>query len=60
MDLDFTNDTIEKMLLKKALSDKHWLSILSNVYDSLFGKIQNKELREKKRQNFFIQPSDCY
>lgn len=48
MDLDFTNDTIEKMLLKKALSDKHWLSILSNVYDSLFGKIQNKEFREKK------------
>ena len=48
MDLDFTNDTIEKMLLKKALSDKHWLSILSNVYDSLFGKIPNKEFREKK------------
>ena len=48
MDLDFTNDTIEKMLLRKALSDKHWLSILSNVYDSLFGKIQNKEFREKK------------
>ena len=48
MELDFTNDTIEKMLAKKALADKHWLSILLNVSDSLFSKIKNTEVRAKK------------
>lgn len=33
MELDFTSDTVEKLLLKKALSDKNWLEILANVFD---------------------------
>lgn len=45
MDLDFPNETIEKLLLKRALHEKHWLGILANVYDSLFGKAK---FRDKK------------
>lgn len=33
MELDFSNDVIEKLLLKKALVDKNWLNILSKTYD---------------------------
>ena len=33
MELDFSNDVIEKLLLKKALIDKNWLNILSKTYD---------------------------
>lgn len=33
MELDFTSDVVEKLLLKKALTDKNWLDILANVYD---------------------------
>jgi len=43
MELDFSNDTIERLLLKKVLSEKSWLSILANVYDSLFSKSKYKE-----------------
>ena len=45
MDLDFPNEIIEKLLLKRALHEKHWLGILANVYDSLFGKAK---FRDKK------------
>lgn len=38
MELDFSNDTIEKLLLKKALVDKKWLNILSKVYDKRWFK----------------------
>lgn len=43
MELDFSNDVIEKLLLKRALQEKHWLSILANVYESLFSKSRFKE-----------------
>lgn len=33
MDLDFSNDIVEKLLLKKTLADKKWLSIVSSVFD---------------------------
>lgn len=33
MEIDFSNDVLEKLLLKKALVDKHWLNILTKVYD---------------------------
>lgn len=29
MDLDFSNDTLEKLLLKRVLTDKNWIHILS-------------------------------
>lgn len=38
MDLDFSNDTLEKLLLKKALVDKNWLNILSKIYDKRWFK----------------------
>ena len=43
MELDFSNDVIEKLLLKRALSDRHWLTIVSGVYESLFSKSKNKD-----------------
>lgn len=33
MELDFTNDVIEKLLFKKALTDKNWLNIVTNAVD---------------------------
>lgn len=47
MELDFDNETIEKLLLKRALNDKKWLSILTNVYECLF-KSTNPKYRDKK------------
>lgn len=38
MELDFSNETLEKLLLKKALVDKNWLNILSKVYDKRWFK----------------------
>lgn len=38
MELDFSNDVIEKLLLKKALNDKNWLNILSKIYDKRWFK----------------------
>lgn len=38
MELDFSNETLEKLLLKKALSDKNWLNILSKLYDKRWFK----------------------
>lgn len=40
MELDFSIDVIEKLLLKKALNDKNWLNILSKVYDKRWFKDQ--------------------
>ena len=34
MELDFTTDVIEKLLLKRALVDKNWLNTVSNIYDA--------------------------
>ena len=41
MELDFPNEIIEKLLLKKAMSDKGWLNILQNVYDKRWFKTEN-------------------
>lgn len=38
MELDFSNETIEKLLLKKAQTDKNWLNILSKLYDKRWFK----------------------
>jgi replicative DNA helicase len=38
MELDFSNDTLERLMLKKALIDKKWLNILSKVYDKRWFK----------------------
>ena len=40
MELDFTNDVVEKLLLKKALTDKNWLNILSRSYDKRWFKVK--------------------
>ena len=40
MELDFTNDVVEKLLLKKALTDKNWLNILSSSYDKRWFKVK--------------------
>jgi len=39
MELDFTSDTVEKLLLKKILVDKNWLNIISNIYDARWFKV---------------------
>jgi hypothetical protein len=41
MELDFTTDIVEKLLLKKALSDKNWLNTISNIYDARWFKTPN-------------------
>lgn len=41
MSLDFSNDTIEKLLIKKSLTDKKWLDILSSIYDKRWFSNQN-------------------
>lgn len=33
MDLDFSNDVIEKLLFKKTLTDKQYLSSLQSSFD---------------------------
>lgn len=33
MELDFSTDIIEKLLLKQSLNDKKWLNILSSIND---------------------------
>lgn len=41
MDLDFNSDFIEEMILKKATTDKKYLSVLSNVFDIRWWKNKN-------------------
>lgn len=41
MELDFSSDVIEKLLLKRALSDKNWLNALNNIYDKRWFKVQH-------------------
>jgi replicative DNA helicase len=52
-DLDFSNDLIEKLLLKKTLTDKKWLSILSGVYDKRWFKTPNLSLVLKIIINYY-------
>lgn len=53
MELDFPNEVIEKLLFKKALVDKNWLNILSNVYDKRWFKVQNLGVVLKLVLNFY-------
>lgn len=41
MELDFNDEMIEKMLLKKALVDRQWLNILSSVFDARWFNVKN-------------------
>lgn len=41
MELDFNDEMIEKMLLKKALVDRKWLNIISNVFDKRWFSVKN-------------------
>lgn len=41
MELDFNDEMIEKMLLKKALVDRKWLNILSSVFDPRWFSVKN-------------------
>ena len=41
MELDFTSDTIEKLLLKKVLTDREWTETLANVYDRRWFKTRH-------------------
>lgn len=59
MALDFTSDVIEKFLLKKALSDKNWLNILSNMYDSRWFKVQNLDVILKLALKYYDKYSQC-
>ena len=53
MDLDFSNDVIEKLLLKRALADKNWLNILQNVYDKRWFKVEHVGLVLKLVLNYY-------
>ena len=33
MELDFASDTVEKLLLKKVLTDREWTDTLAKVFD---------------------------
>lgn len=41
MELDFTSDTVEKLLLKKVLSDRAWLDTLAGVFDRRWFRTKN-------------------
>lgn len=53
MDLDFSNDTLEKLLLKRILTDKNWIHILSQTFDKRWFKIENVGLIVKLAINFY-------
>lgn len=53
MDLDFPNEVIEKLLLKRALADKSWLNILQNIYDKRWFKTENTGLVLKLVLNYY-------
>lgn len=40
MELDFNDEMIEKLLLKKALSDRKWLNIMSSVFDKRWFRVK--------------------
>ena len=50
---DFTNETIEKLLLKRSMLDKNWLNILSNVYDKRWFKVEGVGLVLKLVLNYY-------
>lgn len=44
MEIDFSREDIEKMLFKKATSDKKWMNILAGTFDKRFFKTPNMAL----------------
>lgn len=40
MELDFTSDTIEKLLFRKTLTDKGWLGIMSGIFDPRWFRVR--------------------
>jgi len=44
MELDFTVDVVEKLLLKRTLADKNWLNTMSNIYDSRWFKTPQMDI----------------
>lgn len=60
MELDFTSDIIEKLLLKRALTDQKWLSILARSYDQRWfsnanvGKLANILVKFYEKHNSAI------
>lgn len=59
MELDFTSDVIEKLLLKKALSDKNWLDIMDHVYDKRWFKVEYLGLILKLTLKFYDKYRTC-
>lgn len=53
MELDFSNDTIEKLLLKRAIVDKRWLNILLQVFDKRWFKDERISLSLVLILNFY-------
>ena len=53
MELDFSNDIVEKLLFKKVLSDKRYLNIISNVYDHRWFKTPNLSMLFKLVLNYY-------
>jgi len=59
MELDFTTDVIEKLLLKKALTDKNWLNILSNAYDKRWFKVKALGIVLKLTLKYYEKYNTC-
>lgn len=61
MELDFSNETIEKLLLKRALSDKSWMAIVNSVHDCLYGKAKrHKSIFRDKSVAFIANVATAY
>lgn len=41
MELDFTSDIVEKLLFKRMLVDKNWMSIITNIFDERWFRTKN-------------------
>lgn len=53
MDLDFTNEIIEKLLFKKTLTDHKYLNIIASIFDKRWFKTENLSLLFKLTLNFY-------
>lgn len=53
MEIDFSRDTVEKLLFKKASLDKKWMNILLNTFDERFFKTKNLALVSKLLVKFY-------
>ena len=59
MELDFSTDIIEKLLLKHSLNDKKWLSILSSINDIRIFKTQQVKVLAKLLLKYFEKYNSC-